>query len=455
MKNIKNIICFCLLFKVFSLYATEQVFEIELAPMKFTVPAFSETFSEREVTIAPDEYEVAEELRSLLETKDYALVSKKLETFYDLELSTALLVVKAQVYFAINEYQKAEKTYLAVLKRKPQLVRVHEDLGRLYLIKENYIKARKHFSKAISYGSNSASIFGQLGYLNMNQFGAFSAIHAYQVAHTLEPENMLWQQGLLSSLLSAKMYPAAEALLATLIQKYPKNQDLIITHASLKLSLGDYNSALIMLEKAMLLGNISNKNLKVTAKLHLRSKSYKRALELIQQHLDTNKVKLNDLKEYLDFLNKAERYVESELIISKYQENRVLADKEKSEISYYLAKINLAKNNYKEAEENFKHSIKVNENNPLALLDYAKFLMRENKFIESEVLFFRAQAFNLTEHHAMLGRAQLYINKSELSSAFELLLKVKEKFPQTVGIERQLEIVEKLATLEQQSNIKG
>jgi tetratricopeptide (TPR) repeat protein len=206
---------------------------IEFSQPTFILPQFTGPYQEREASIAPSEYEKAEQLKEMLEAGKRKEVLAELEKFYSIELSPAMLMLQAQIYFSLEMYDKAEATYLNVLKRTPQLIRAHSDLGQLYLIKEQPEKAREHFARAVALGSNEALIHGQLGYLNLTQFGPYSAISSYQQAAALEPANMQWQQGLLAALTQARMFEAAQALLNDIISRKPDIPELWLNQAAL------------------------------------------------------------------------------------------------------------------------------------------------------------------------------------------------------------------------------
>ena len=108
-------------------------FQIEVDQPTFVLPQFSGPFREREATVAPEELETAERLRSMLDQGKKQAVLKELEAFYDIELSVAMIMLKAQLYFALEEYSKAEKAYQAALNRSPQLVRAHSDLSLIHI----------------------------------------------------------------------------------------------------------------------------------------------------------------------------------------------------------------------------------------------------------------------------------------------------------------------------------
>ena len=111
---------FASLLSVDAVAESKQIFEIKLQKPEFVLPQYSPLFSPREAAIALEEVERAVALKDLLDSGDRQKVLAELDKYYDLELSPAMLMLKAQVYFSVKEYDKAEATYLSVLGRMPQ-----------------------------------------------------------------------------------------------------------------------------------------------------------------------------------------------------------------------------------------------------------------------------------------------------------------------------------------------
>ncbi|RZA05461.1 MAG: tetratricopeptide repeat protein, partial [Moraxellaceae bacterium] len=301
--------------------AAPGAFEIKMAKPEFVLPQFTGPYQEREASIAPEEYEQAEKLRSWLAEGKREQVLAELEKSYSIELSPAMLALQAQVYFSLSLYEKAEDTYLTVLRRMPQLVRAHSDLGQLYLVREQPEKAREHFARAVALGSHDAAVYGQLGYLNLTYFGPYSAISSYEQAAALEPENIQWQQGLLAALTQAHMYEAAEALLNGLIQRQPTKVDLWLNRAALAMQREDYRTALVGIEMAILLGDKDPRNLKTAAQLHLQLGSYDRALKLLDQSLVGNDLSMTSIQEYYLWLSQLGLWEKAENMLDMTSKN--------------------------------------------------------------------------------------------------------------------------------------
>src|SRR5688572_5973354 len=85
----------------------------------YVIPRFTGKFRQREVSVSPDEYEMADRLRTLLDDGNTQAVMDELAQFYDIELSVAMLMLKAQIYFSLEKLEDAEKTYKTALARQP------------------------------------------------------------------------------------------------------------------------------------------------------------------------------------------------------------------------------------------------------------------------------------------------------------------------------------------------
>ncbi len=420
-------------------------FDISLGKPTFVLPQFTGPYQEREASIAPDEYETAERMRGMLDGGQRDLVLAELEKYYSIELSPAMLMLKAQVYFSLEMYDEAEETYLDVLKRMPQLIRAHSDLGQLYLIREDYPKARQHFAQAVAFGSNDSLIHGQLGYLNLMLYGPYSAISSYQQAAALEPENPQWQRGLLASLTQAEMYDAARALLKEMISRNPGKSDLWLNQAALALHREDYRTALTSLEVALALGDKDPRNLKTTTQLHLQLGSYDRALVLLDQSLRHGQLDMFSINEYFSWLtqlgmwDKARQMLES----AAHNLNQLSPD---DQSQYYLLHARIAdqQGQAKLAEQGFRRSLELNPANGDCLLAFANFSARQKNQVEAELLYIRAEAVSGFERRALMGRAQLYVDMQNYPAALNHMKSTYQKFPDMLELKNNIEILENI-----------
>src|SRR5690606_16737161 len=103
------------------------------------------------------------------------------------QVSATLMYLLGHVYMQLEQYEFAEFAFRSALGPVPDYVRVHESLGLLYLLVENFDAARDHLSRAAALGLNTANLYGALAYLNQQSNNFWGAISAYQQAMVMEP----------------------------------------------------------------------------------------------------------------------------------------------------------------------------------------------------------------------------------------------------------------------------
>lgn len=411
----------------------------------YVIPRFTGKFRQREVSVAPDEYELADRLRALLDEGNTQAVMDELAQFYDIELSVAMLMLKAQIYFSLEKHEDAEKAYKAALARQPHLVRAYADLAQLYMLTDRPLKAREHFANAVAFGASEAYIHGQLGYLNLTHFGPYAAISAYQQAIALEPENSQWQQGLLAALSQAGMFESAKALIADLLSVNPENGDLWLNKAAIAMQQDDVNDALASMEMALLLGDQDRQNLKSTVQLHLQAGSYNRAVELIKQDIALHELNMKVLNEYLSWLHQAEMHKEISTVLTSVQPRvNELNAEDKGLFYFHQGQALSADGQVQAADRAYQQALEQDPANGRALLVYAAFLQKQERYAKAEMLFMRAEGMQDFTKNALLGKAQLYIDMLDYRAALEALRQAYARYPELVGLKDNIEVIESI-----------
>jgi tetratricopeptide (TPR) repeat protein len=424
---------------------TQPKFDIVLDKPKFVLPQFTGPYQEREASIVPSEYEAAERMRGLLDSGEKGEVLKELETFYSIELSPAMLTLKAQIYFSLEMYDKAEDTYLTVLKRMPQLVRVHSDLGQLYLVKEDYSKAREHFARAVALGSNDAMIHGQLGYLNLMLHGPYAAISSYQQAAALEPSNFQWQQGLLSALTQAEMFTEAQAQLKQMIAQKPNSPELWLNQAALSLHQEDYRRALTSLEMALALGDKDLRNIKTAAQLHLHLGSYDRAVALLDRALSSGKLEMASLNEYFSWLSQLGMWDKAQQMLQSTASHvDQLNRNDKSQYYFLRARLDANRGQVESAKAHFRQALEQDPTNGACLVEFAAFSAKQKNYVDAELLYLRAESISGFEKQALLGRAQVYVDMQDYPAALNQMKAAFQKFPDMLELRNNIDILENI-----------
>lgn len=415
---------------------------IRLAPTEFVIPRFANPFSNRESSIPPHEYETADGLRALLDQDNKTEALNTLNTMFEFEMSPALLHLKGQIYFALEDYKNAETTFLMVLARVPQLVRGHSDLGQLYLVTGQLEKARKHFSLAVKYGEYNPIVLGQLGYLNLKLHNPLSAVMAYQRALTMEPDNQQWQQGLLSALSLSGQVQSASYLLNEMIKQTPQDASLWLNQAFNYLSQDDYFNALSSLETAMELGEDTPENILAAIRLHFQLGSHARGYELATSYFSEHGMPTDIAYEVTNWLTHYNKYDEVEAVLNQLQKNGDLSQSEMASLASRRAVLLHQRNQISAAQKLHEQALALAPADGSILLEAAKFYFATEQLARADTLYSRAKSFPQSRQRAMLGQVEVYIELKEYPHALRLMQETYKEFPNLYELKDNIALLE-------------
>ncbi len=202
---------------------------------------------------------------------------------------------RALSYQRAGMLQKAVDDFLRTRKLNPEFMDKETDLADVYVTLKKYDTAEKIFKKALSYDSNNAHAWSQLGIIqakhrkyraavesftnalkfqeNSGQDSKYyglwysralayqrigildKAINDYKKALTLKPKCMECMQGLASTYAKAKNYQNAKKIYTNAIELYPDNARLYFERGLLFIQMDEKKSACIDFTMAFQLGD--------------------------------------------------------------------------------------------------------------------------------------------------------------------------------------------------------
>ncbi|QTH71265.1 hypothetical protein [Pseudoalteromonas xiamenensis] len=183
--------------------------ELLLEAPSVSVPVFTYRDKQQSLTVAPHEAAFMTDLKPLLEKQQYAKVAEAFSGRVIEKDSPALLQLQGQVLLTLKRYPDAIKVLSAAVSKAPELVSAQRSLALAYILNKQPNEARAPIQTALSLGANEAALYGQLAFLNLQQYGPWSAIAGYRQALFLEPTNAQWKQGLAHALTQAHAYSEA------------------------------------------------------------------------------------------------------------------------------------------------------------------------------------------------------------------------------------------------------
>lgn len=425
--------------------ASHQI-DVELTPPSIVVPMFSGEFRSREVEIKPEESEIAYQLKSLLQRKQFDTALVQLIAYNGGRHSLALQLLKAQIYFQMEQYENAEQAYLSVLSKMPDLVRAHYDLGQLYMVTEDHKSARKHFAKCVSLGKNDALVHGQLGFLNLKLHNAWSAINAYQAALVLEPESMQWKQGLLAAFSQANMHDNALTLVDEMLQQEQRSQSLWLHRANILAQMGESRKSIASLETAARLGELRHSQLMALAKLHLQEGNYQRAIEITKKEMLSNALSVESMDKILDWLHYESKWEYGLELLEKLEEHYDSYDVNQISIILLHKARFLERKGVAEVAiaRLYDKSIDLNPSNGKAIMAYANYCRTIKSYAKAELLYSRAETFSEYARTATKGKVNVYIAQKDYDQALMLLKRYYQRYPDELDVKQMIHQLEKV-----------
>lgn len=407
-----------------------------------------------EAQLSPRESSFARSIQPLLATHDHAAIRQAFEKRNIDKDSAALRLLRGQILLSLKRYQEAEHALKSALTRLPSLASAHRSLSMVYMLKKQYKQARQHLTRSIELGVADAQIYGQLAFVNLQLGQAASAVAGYQYALFLDAENDQWRKGLLYALIQSHAFDQAQALVEELLKSDPNNADLWLQRGQLALKQERPQQALSSLETALSLGEKDADNIAITAQLHIQSGSPRRAVELLAGHINTlvDAGKIDVLDQIAAWLAYQEDWQQLDrLIRSVNLSNAKLPARYRSRFSVYQAQLVLfggkgfegrgfeanepgfkktngkgfgdktRRHKQKTARKHLQAAIDADPTNGEALLTLATLLRDQNRSERAVLYYIRAEALTLFKERALLGRAQLEIDRQNYSEALRLL----------------------------------
>jgi tetratricopeptide (TPR) repeat protein len=430
--------------------SSHAAIEVELQAPNWEFLLQNQPLAQTEAQLTQNESRFASTLQPLLASQDHNAVLQAFEN-RDIENdSAALRQLRGQVLLTLKRYKEAEQALTAALDLMPDLALSHRSLSMVYMIDKQYNKARQHLRRAIELGVADAQVYGQLAYVNLQLGNAASALAGYQYALFLDPDNRQWSQGLLYALINSQAFDQAQALLDTMLKAEPDNTDLWLQRSQIALQQERPLQAISSLETALQLGDNNVNNLATMAQLHIQNGSPNRAVELLATNIkqfvgnDANS-KIHVVDQICAWLAFQQQWPQLEKLTQALEQNDTkLTSEYRSRFALYRAQIALSSDQQKSAKTNLEQAIKDDPSNGEALLTLANLLRDQHSNDRALLYYVRAEALPNYKERALLGHAQLEINRQAYTEALRLLRQVAQANPTRSDVLANIQSLESL-----------
>lgn len=424
--------------------------KLALAEPTWTLNINNKTLSPLEAELQPKEFAFARQVQPLMEANNYQAVA---DLFKQRDLatdSTALQLLRGQVFLMLKDFEKAELALQTSLKTMPDLAKAHQGLSLLYMQQQQYNKALPHLIRSVELGRADAQVYAQLAYINVQNDQPWSAIAAYRQALMLQPQQAEYQQGLLFALIAAGDVTQAQILLKELLNQSPNNAELWLQRAQLFLKQDNQPAALNNIEIALKLNPNDHSNQLLAAQLHLSQGSSERAVDLLltsmkQRPKENEKTTAQVTLQTLNWLIVQQQWSLADKIISH---SKMLAatfdDQQKTQFSVYSAQLAIEQGELNSALASLNKAISINPNLGDALLSLASLYKQKNQFTQAKLMYVRAKALPDYQVSAWLGLAQLEIDSQHYKNALGYLKKAYKAQPQRHDLMTNIQALQKL-----------
>lgn len=172
-----------------------------------------------------------QELSDLIATNPRQVVRDLMEYITD-DTNAQFDFMLANLYFQGGDIDRAAARYHQAIKKFPNFLRAHKNLGMIHFRKGRHAEAIKSLTRAVELGGADGTVLGILGLAYLNTERWLSAESAYRSALLLQPDVADWKLGLARALFSQQKFGEVGALIDELIAQSPDRADYWLLQAN-------------------------------------------------------------------------------------------------------------------------------------------------------------------------------------------------------------------------------
>lgn len=349
-----------------------------------------------------------------------------LESRITRESSAALDFMLGTVRLQMNQLPGAIESYQEAIRKFPNFMRAYKNLGMVYAQSGDFEAAAKMLVKGLELGGGDGLSYGLLGYSYLNQERYASALNAYNLAMTFEPQTKDWKLGKVRCLVELEMRDEAAGLIRELITSDPNNAELYLHQANIALAREQPLAAMADLELVRRMGKGTEASLFLLGDIYVNQGMFGLSLPAYDEALaataepvrrfDTVSRALRSLIEHEEWEN-ARRL----LAVAEARFGTVLKQEQQLALLNLTAEVELGAHNDARAAETLERIIEVDPMNGRALLLLARFYWKEGDTEEAAFLFNRASGIEAVAANALLQHGRMLVEQKDYHEAAKLL----------------------------------
>jgi len=346
--------------------------------------------------------------------------------------SAALDYTLGNIHFQSRAFPDAVAAYQAALKKFPNFLRAHKNLGRLYVQQGDAKSALPHLLRVIELGGAEGDIYGLVGYCYLQAGSVTSALDAYRTALLFSPKSRDWRLGKIQCLINTSQHREAAAMLDELIVEKPDDASLWLLQANAYVASGSPSDAAVNLELIRHMGKATPTSLALLGDIYINANQPDLALAAYKDILKGEQIDPERALRAARILASRGAWTEAEVYL-KDLNDRLLAKlpaSGKSEVAALLAKVALARG---EDDQAASLLTKVLESDPLngrALLLLADYHWKKSDRERADLYYTRAASVEEVRVEALVQHARMNVTLKNFSAASKLLGQAQSIKPQ-------------------------
>jgi len=381
--------------------------------------------------------------------EDPAEAIRMLQTENLREASPAVDFAIGNLYSQQDNLGKAAAAYEAALAKLPKFKSAIVNLGRIYIMQDKMDKSIKLYQKLVAEGQANADILLLLGHALLKQECPVSAEAAYRQSLLLRPKQAEAMRGLAKSLIRQERFREGLALVGEILQQTPGDEQLWSLRVNALLSMGEYETAIRMLEQAKRLQCVNAEMRATLGDLYLNRQQPEDALQAYQAAFrDANPSVQRILRALKGFLMLG-NYDEAKRMVARaerIQQEKPQAFECKEELTLLRLKGKLAhqQGQKEEALNIYSEILRQDPVDGKTMLLLAELQQELGKLEDAVMTCERAAGIDGCQADALILQGQIEVQRKNYRQALKLLQKA-QSFENRPYVARYIKQVQRMA----------
>lgn len=347
--------------------------------------------------------------------------------------SGALIYTLANLHFQSGNLSEAEIQYKAAIKKFPNFLRAYKNLGVVYVQAGRYPEALPLLLKTIELGGQGADVFGLLAFSYLNIGNSDAALRAYEQALFFDPESRDWRMGRVQCLMNLRRYEEAVSVIEDLVEKFPKQKDLLMLQANAYVARDMPLDAAATLEILRVSKAATPAALALLGDIYLNFNQPDLALDVYQEALVLKDFGADRTLRVARRLGGSSAWsqLDTYLVALDAKTETKFNDAEQLEILNLKAQSDLAQDRTEEAAEKLTAVVQRDPLNGKALMLLANYQWTKGEIELAEIYYERAAKVDEIAADALVQHARMLVSRRDFRKAVSLLERAQNLKPQT------------------------